>query len=58
MFTEIAESEFGDDSGVNTSVVAYEYEGVCRLQCMIALLLEKNEKLRMQLFAQASEDTA
>ena len=57
MFAQITDFELGDDSGVDTPDDAYELEGVCRLQCMIALLLEKNEKLRMQLLAQASEDT-
>jgi hypothetical protein len=56
MFAQITDFELGDDSGVDTLDDAYELEGVCRLQCMIALLLEKNEKLRMQLFTQGSGD--
>jgi len=58
MFAQITDCELGDDSGTDTPTDAYELEGVRRLQCMVALLLEKNEKLRMQLFVRAPEDTA
>jgi hypothetical protein len=58
MILQTTDFELGDENGVNTSAETFEQERVCRLQCMIALLLEKNERLRMQLFGQIPEDTA
>jgi hypothetical protein len=56
--THGTEFALGNDTVLNVENDAQPLEGVCRLQFMIALLLEKNEQLRMQLFAQDSEDRA
>ena len=58
MSTHGTEFALGNDTVLNVENDAQPLEGVCRLQFMIALLLEKNEQLRMQLFAQDSEGRA
>jgi len=51
-------SESGNRYHANSENDTHPHEGPCRLQYMIAYLLEKNEELRMQLKARDSEDKA